>query len=125
MTIASNRKARQAPEEAVVQQQTQNISPYWIFSIILVPRLLAAQYSIIGDCDEGIPSQFDIPSTDLAVYNYWEPTHYLVHGSGFQTWEYSPVYAIRSWAYIAIHAFVIKSFDLLRLSKVPSRLFLP
>jgi hypothetical protein len=33
---------------------TEALSPYFIFSILLVPRLLAAQYSIIGDCDEGI-----------------------------------------------------------------------
>ena len=26
------------------------------------------------------------------------------HGYGFETWEYSPDYAIRSWAYIGIHA---------------------
>jgi alpha-1,2-mannosyltransferase len=52
------------------------------------------------------------------VYNYWEPTHYLVHGNGFQTWEYSPRYAIRSWAYVAIHALVVKTFDLLQFPKV-------
>jgi alpha-1,2-mannosyltransferase len=59
--------------------------------------------------------------TDAAtVFNYWEPTHYLVHASGFQTWEYSPVYAIRSWAYIALHAAVIKVFQLLHFTKVPT-----
>lgn len=40
------------------------------------------------------------------MFNYWEPTHYLNHGHGFQTWEYSPDYAIRSWAYSGIHALV-------------------
>ena len=44
----------------------------------------------IQDCDE--------------VYNYWEPAHYLTHGYGRQTWEYSPDYALRSWLYIALHA---------------------
>ena len=29
--------------------------------------------------------------------------HYLMYGSGFQTWEYSPEYAIRSYAYILLH----------------------
>ena len=43
-------------------------------SIIVVSRLLSALVNIIHDCDE--------------VYNYWEPLHYLVHGSGMQTWEY-------------------------------------
>lgn len=31
-------------------------------------------------------------------------THYLIYGKGFQTWEYSPVYAIRSYAYLLLHA---------------------
>ena len=26
--------------------------------------------------------------------------HFLLHGSGMQTWEYSPVYALRSYAYL-------------------------
>ncbi|CAG2180357.1 unnamed protein product, partial [Oppiella nova] len=42
------------------------------------------------DCDE--------------TFNYWEPTHYLIHGTGFQTWEYSPLYAIRSYAFLWIYA---------------------
>jgi alpha-1,2-mannosyltransferase len=56
--------------------------------------LLAALYAPIQDCDE--------------VYNYWEPTHYLTHGYGLQTWEYSPQYSIRSWLYIALHAAIGK-----------------
>jgi hypothetical protein len=48
------------------------------FSHILVffvfVRLIGAAVNIVHDCDE--------------VYNYWEPLHYLVHGSGMQTWEY-------------------------------------
>ena len=47
-------------------------------------RVLAALWSPILDCDE--------------VYNYWEPTHYLLYGHGGQTWEYSPDYAVRSYA---------------------------
>ena len=38
-----------------------------------------------------------------SVFNYWEPLHYLDRGYGFQTWETSPVYAIRSYAYILVH----------------------
>lgn len=30
------------------------LSPLFVLSVLLVPRLLAARYSIIGDCDEGI-----------------------------------------------------------------------
>lgn len=61
-----------------------------VFTLLLVARLLAAKYSIIADCDE--------------VFNYWEPTHLVTHGFGLETWEYSPVYAIRSWAYVFLHS---------------------
>ncbi|KAF9084521.1 mannosyltransferase [Mortierella sp. AD031] len=60
------------------------------FKTIFLVRALAATYSNISDCDE--------------VFNFWEPMHYLQYGSGLETWEYSPLYAIRSWAYILIHA---------------------
>jgi len=60
------------------------------FKVLFLVRVLAATYSNISDCDE--------------VFNYWEPMHYLQYGSGLETWEYSPVYAIRSWAYILVHA---------------------
>jgi alpha-1,2-mannosyltransferase len=43
------------------------------------------------------------PLTSSIVYNFWEPLHYLDQGNGFQTWETSPVYAIRSYAYILLH----------------------
>lgn len=36
-----------------------------------------------------------------------------MYGSGFQTWEYSPQYAIRSYAYILLHvlpASIVKDF---------------
>ena len=39
----------------------------------------------------------------IPVYNFWEPLHFLDRGSGFQTWEVTPQYAIRSWAYILLH----------------------
>lgn len=60
------------------------------FSIFAIVNVLAAMYAPIQDCDE--------------VFNYWEPTHYLDHGFGLQTWEYSPEYAIRSWLYVVLHA---------------------
>lgn len=55
----------------------------------VVSNSIAAFLAPIQDCDE--------------VFNFWEPTHYLNHGYGLQTWEYSPVYSIRSWLYISIH----------------------
>ncbi|TFK56717.1 glycosyltransferase family 22 protein [Heliocybe sulcata] len=57
--------------------------------LLLLVRVSAAMYANIQDCDE--------------VYNFWEPLHYLDQGYGFQTWETSPVYAIRSWAYVLLH----------------------
>lgn len=62
--------------------------------LCLISNILAAVFSPIQDCDE--------------VFNFWEPAHYLEHGYGLQTWEYSPVYSIRSWLYVSLHAFVGK-----------------
>ena len=61
----------------------------------MTANLVAAIFAPIQDCDE--------------VFNYWEPTHYLNHGYGLQTWEYSPEYAIRSWAYAGVHALIAAS----------------
>ena len=46
------------------------------------------------------------------VYNYWEPLHFLLYGDGMRTWEYSAKYAIRSWAYVLLHAFPAKLVQL-------------
>ncbi|EFA83645.1 glycosyltransferase [Heterostelium album PN500] len=53
-------------------------------------------HMLIIDCDEPM--------------NYWEPTHYLMYGHGLQTWEYSPVYALRSYCYLLIHSVTGKLF---------------
>ncbi|KRX52756.1 Alpha-1,2-mannosyltransferase ALG9 [Trichinella sp. T9] len=60
----------------------------------------------IMDCDE--------------VYNYWEPVHMLVYGSGMQTWEYSPQYAIRSYAFLLFFSLPAKLIS----SVFSSKLFL-
>ncbi|KAF2640287.1 hypothetical protein P280DRAFT_499018 [Massarina eburnea CBS 473.64] len=83
------------------------VEPIIAFYIFFAANILAAIFSPIQDCDE--------------VFNYWEPTHYLNHGSGLQTWEYSPEYAIRSWAYTGIHALIIGLGRLVSLGR--SRLF--
>ncbi|EIW87002.1 glycosyltransferase family 22 protein [Coniophora puteana RWD-64-598 SS2] len=57
--------------------------------LLLLIRVAGAMYNNIQDCDE--------------VFNFWEPLHYLDHGEGFQTWEVTPTYSIRSWAYILLH----------------------
>jgi len=68
------------------------VKPIGAFYVFFAANLLAALYAPIQDCDE--------------TFNYWEPTHYISHGYGLQTWEYSPDYAIRSWLYIAFHAII-------------------
>lgn len=50
----------------------------------------------------------DSPSVNVHVCNcrdylLWQ-MHYLLYGTGMQTWEYSPLYAIRSYAYLWLHA---------------------
>ena len=67
------------------------------FSAFLLASSLAAIYAPIQDCDE--------------VFNFWEPTHYLNHSYGLQTWELSPLYSIRSWLYISLHALPIQLFQ--------------
>ena len=84
---ALNNECRPAPASLYIPL---NISLY----ICLLANILAALFSPIQDCDE--------------VFNYWEPTHYLAHGYGLQTWEYSPEYSIRSWLYISFHAVIAK-----------------
>ncbi|XP_047486445.1 alpha-1,2-mannosyltransferase ALG9-like [Penaeus chinensis] len=73
---------------AVVEPWTPGA--YTALKALLSARLCAAIWALINDCDE--------------TYNYWEPTHYLLYGKGFQTWEYAPQYALRSYTYILIHA---------------------
>jgi alpha-1,2-mannosyltransferase len=66
-------------------------------------------------------SQLFIASTifkPYLVFNFWEPLHYLHRGYGFQTWETSPVYAIRSYAYIVLHLLPAKITVLLGPEKV-------
>lgn len=71
--------------------------------ICALSHLIAAVKAPIQDCDE--------------TFNYWEPLHYLNHGYGLQTWEYSPDFSIRSWAYILIHALPAKVAGFLGQSK--------
>ena len=63
-------------------------------------------YSNIQDCDEGLHTLLPVLIVHqfrILVFNFWEPLHFLDRGYGFQTWETSPVYAIRSYAYALLH----------------------
>lgn len=86
------------------------------FRLILLARVASAMWSGIADCDESERGWrgADQVSSSLThcflspAYNYWEPLHLISYPPApmgtsqmpFQTWEYSPEYAIRSWAYI-------------------------
>ena len=69
-----------------------------VLYLCIISNGLAALYAPIQDCDE--------------TFNFWEPAHYLEHGYGLQTWEYSPEYSIRSWLYVSVHAAVGKASSL-------------
>jgi alpha-1,2-mannosyltransferase len=58
--------------------------------LLLCVRVGAALHNGISDCDE--------------TFNYWEPLHMILHGSGLQTWEYSPEFALRSYAFLLPYA---------------------
>lgn len=86
--------ARKLPTRSMVTQE-QTFERIWApttytaFKALLSSRLCAAVWNNISDCDE--------------TFNYWEPAHFLMYKSGFQTWEYSPTYALRSYTYILFH----------------------
>ncbi|KAI0984893.1 hypothetical protein GJ496_006730 [Pomphorhynchus laevis] len=52
----------------------------------LIVRFASIRWNPIDDCDE--------------IFNFYEPLHFLLHGKGFQTWEYAPKFALRSYAYL-------------------------
>lgn len=81
------------------------VKPIGAFYIFLAANIIAALYAPIQDCDE--------------TFNYWEPTHYISHGYGLETWEYSPEYAIRSYTYLTFHALI---GTIRRLLPFPSKL---
>ncbi|CAF1443654.1 unnamed protein product [Adineta steineri] len=71
-----------------------------VFKLLILSRLISAFFNPIDDCDE--------------AFNFYEPLHKLMYGNGLQTWEYSPLFALRSYAYIVLHwlpiAFIPSSF---------------
>ncbi|OWM88598.1 dol-P-Man:Man(6)GlcNAc(2)-PP-Dol alpha-1,2-mannosyltransferase [Punica granatum] len=73
----------------------------WLTALLALGllRYMSATSNIIHDCDE--------------VFNYWEPLHYLLYKSGFQTWEYSSEFALRSYLYLGFHELVGKPASLL------------
>ncbi|XP_039267565.1 alpha-1,2-mannosyltransferase ALG9-like [Styela clava] len=105
MKVKPNIYVKTAPQEDESNPPSADKNPYrkarrtteiWLpeastaFKFFMSANLASALLSNISDCDE--------------TFNYWEPLHYLMYGNGFQTWEYSPAYAIRSWSYIRLHS---------------------
>ncbi|KAJ2375774.1 mannosyltransferase, partial [Coemansia sp. RSA 2611] len=66
-----------------------------VFRLLALMRVCGALLAPLQDCDE--------------VYNYWEPLHFVQFGTGKQTWEYAPQYALRSYAYLRVHDAVIRA----------------
>jgi hypothetical protein len=52
-------------------------------------RLFSALFAPVPDCDE--------------IFNFWEPMHFIMHGKGMQTWEYSPTFGLRPYLYVLFH----------------------
>ncbi|CDO94094.1 unnamed protein product [Kluyveromyces dobzhanskii CBS 2104] len=76
-----------------------------ILGFLLVTRvIIQPYYSLISDCDE--------------TFNYWEPLNLLVRGFGKQTWEYSPDYSIRSWAFLLPLCGILKPLNKVVDSKI-------
>ncbi|EIW67903.1 hypothetical protein TREMEDRAFT_44918 [Tremella mesenterica DSM 1558] len=78
-------------QDQVGRQSNGPFIPSMSFAVrlLLLMRTTGAMYNVIADCDE--------------VFNFFEPLHYFQYNSGFQTWELSPEFAIRSWAYVLLH----------------------
>jgi alpha-1,2-mannosyltransferase len=78
-----------------------------LFVYFMLVHVCATLVNHIDDTDE--------------IYGYYEPLHYLLYGEGMQTWEYSPNYAIRSYAFIYPFYWISKFFVYLKIHKI--RLF--
>ncbi|XBW38679.1 hypothetical protein QEN19_004267 [Hanseniaspora menglaensis] len=59
---------------------------FYINILFAVRMILAPVCNVIRDSDE--------------TYNSLEPINYMIRMFGKQTWEYSPVYGLRSWFYL-------------------------
>jgi len=80
-----------------------NVSFVIVYTAI---RVGLANMAPITDCDE--------------VYNYWEPLHFLHHGSGMQTWEYAPQYALRTYFYLLPMSCLSQIYEFLLQTVIPN-----
>ncbi|OAY54789.1 dol-P-Man:Man(6)GlcNAc(2)-PP-Dol alpha-1,2-mannosyltransferase [Manihot esculenta] len=85
-------KVSKPRRSSVGDEQDKGLGWFLPLLALGILRYMSATSNIIHDCDE--------------VFNYWEPLHYLLYNSGFQTWEYSSQFALRSYLYINFHELV-------------------
>jgi alpha-1,2-mannosyltransferase len=83
---------------------SSNVPFLSVLSIFLAANLIASSLNHIDDTDE--------------TYGYYEPLHYLLYGVGMQTWEYSPLYAIRTYAFISPFWVMCSVLKLFQFSKL-------
>ncbi|RCK64972.1 Alpha-1,2-mannosyltransferase ALG9 [Candida viswanathii] len=81
-----------------------SLTQYALLGLNIAYRLYSGLFMIIADCDE--------------TFNYWEPLNLLLRGFGKETWEYSPEYKIRSYAYLLPYYLLGKVCQLFNLSPV-------
>ncbi|KAF7581201.1 Alg9-like mannosyltransferase family protein [Clavispora lusitaniae] len=83
-----------------------------LLALNIAVRIYSGLYMIISDCDE--------------TFNYWEPLNLIFRGFGKQTWEYSPAYAIRSYAFLIpyyILTFPLRDYIHLTGAQLPASAF--
>ena len=80
-----------------------SVSQRTLFVIFFLANLYGAFLNHLDDTDE--------------VHGYYEPLHFLSFGTGLQTWEYAPQFAIRTYAYIAPLVPFVKLFALTGVDK--------
>ena len=128
----SVRKSDEVYADVSAKEMDKRVVFRWrtAFLALFTVRLVSAIALPVADCDE--------------TFNYWEPSHFLLYGYGLQTWEYrfnfplyflfpphlncifggnfdftfSPVYALRPYIYVAIHATIGHVVSLFAMDKV-------
>ena len=78
--------------------------PRLVIGALVAFNIASALYAPMDDCDE--------------VFNYWEPLHYIWRGTGFQTWEYSPAFALRSYSVLSLFKVIAAALFAFSHSKV-------
>ena len=68
------------------------VSSFRLFAILLACRASSAVHNLVHDCDE--------------TFQSLEPVHFLLCDVGTQSWELSGKYALRSYAYVILHAWI-------------------